>query len=349
MYCQKCGSQIADDAEFCPKCGNKIKGKDSSTVSTEKKADTVMNTVQAKDNKKVKIALIAIVAVAILGILIKCIGGIVGKTILSNYKQCPDLEVVATTVDDANGYFVVKNIGSQVIKDFTIAYVGYDVAGNVIDLGYNTTYETCDFTSANIMPDSVYGLDKYVYIGKRDVKFIDAMISSVTYKDGTTWGTEGLDAWAKDVSDEFSVEEYKNKVENMKSDAILAESNPYIEITGTAKFDDNKFSNSDDFEISVINIGDKTVKKFSVIVLQYDGNGYAAGVNFGFVVSNADRATVDPANLDAGQKGGWNWSLFFDADCKTYKTLIYDIEFKDGTTWTNEYALQWMLYNEDER
>jgi len=341
MFCQKCGNEISEETVFCPKCGNKVGGGNAVTKESAKED-------KEKGSKKAKFIVIGLVVAALIGIFIKCIGGIAGNSILHRYKECPDMEVVATAVNDGDGYFVVKNTGDRVVKDFTVAYVGYDNSGNVINLGNDTVYKTFTCESANILSGETYGLGKSTYLN-REVRYIDATISSVTYKDGEEWKTEGLDAWAKDISSEFSVEEYKKKIENMKTAAALAERNPYLEIVFSEKYDDNKYSNSDDLDLVVKNIGDKAVKTFNVILLEYDGNGYGVNVRFEYVVHSSNIVTVGSANLNPGDKNGWNWSLVFEPECKTFKTLINEIEFMDGTTWKNENALQWMLYNEDER
>ena len=118
----------------------------------------------------------------------------------------------------------------------------------------------------------------------------------------------------------------------------------------TKKYNDNMFSSQDDFDLIVKNIGNQTIQNISVIVLEYDNNGYAIRVSpYDFVTQNARAVTVDPANVEPWKTGGWNWSLFFDSECKSYDVIIYSIELKDGTTWSNENALPWMLYNEDRR
>ena len=354
MYCQKCGNAIADDADFCPKCGTKVKkaenaGEERSSSQIKAEVHDATASSNKKNNKKVTIAVIALVAIAVVGVVIKSIGGIIGSSVLSSYKIPTDVEVIATSVSGNYGYATIKNTGEKVIKDFTLAVVGYDASGNAISLGGNTLYRTFEFSTANVLPGAASALENTVYLNN-SVKYMDVTVSEIVYKDGSTWKTDGLDAWAKDVSDEFSVENHKQTIEGMKTKAVLAEENPYIKITGTSKYNNNRYSTNEEFSLEIQNVGDKTIKKFDVIVLQYDSNGYAINVSpYSFVTTNGRTATVDPANIDPNESGGWTWSLFMQGECDSYKVLPYHIEFKDGTVWSNENALPWILYNEDKR
>ena len=358
MYCQNCGSKIDEDVKFCPKCGEEIYHKQESAFSQDSiRSDEDSNTelspfkswISKIGPKKAVIVIAVIVVIAVAGVILRSIGGIIGESSITSYQKASDLEILATMVQGENGYFMVKNTGNQVITDFTLTVAGFDASGNVIDLTGSTVYQSFDFATTNILPDTVFGLKNYVYL-RQDVKYMEAMVSSITYKDGSVWSTKGLDAWTKDVSDDFSVEEYRHSIDAMKSDAILAESNEYLKITGSSKYSDNQFSNDDDFDFSAENIGDRDIQKFDIIVMEYDANGYGISVSpYEFVMQNCRVVSADPANLMANCEATYNKSLFFESECKTYNTLVYEIEFKDGTKWTNEYAFQWMLYNKDKR
>jgi len=183
------------------------------------------------------------------------------------------------------------------------------------------------------------------------IKYFDATIASVTYMDNTTWEARGLDVWAKEVSDAFTIEGYQEKTEELKEDALLAESNPYIQILGSEKNENRPY-----FTIDIENVGEKTIKDFTIIVLQYDENGYAVNASLrvgtywdATVVRNAKNYTFESANIKADIKCQGRSNTIFESECATYKVIIYAIEFIDGSIWTNDYAMQWQLYNENER
>lgn len=348
MFCQKCGNKISEDALFCPKCGNKIAA-EKTYIELEEVSEPKKEIPKTVDSKKTKLILVGVLIVAVLGIFLKCIGGLIGGSAFSNYKICPDLEMVQSYVNDNKGYFMVKNTGEKTIRDFSVVYIGHDSNGNMVKSGYNESYGTIKCDSANILPGDVYGLGREYYLTVSGMKYVSMTVSEVVYDDGSTWSTKGLDAWAKDAGDIFSVEEYKQKIENMKTDALLAEVNPYAEITRIKKTNENQYSDEDDLDITLKNIGNQTIKRIEIIIAEYDKNGYGVGINFPFVTVNTKAASISNANLPAGTQGSWGWSLFFEPTCSTSKGLVYQVELEDGTVWTNEHALHWMLYHQDRR
>lgn len=53
-YCQQCGAQLDDDADFCTECGNHVNPKSGNSISISKKT--------------ILIGVIAIIIIAVIGI-----------------------------------------------------------------------------------------------------------------------------------------------------------------------------------------------------------------------------------------------------------------------------------------
>jgi len=112
MFCQNCGNQVDNNTEYCPKCGSKIV-KNLDTENMEK-----VQEIKPKKKKNGKVILVGIVVIAVIGIIIKCMGGIIGNSVLSHYEACPDLEVLCTNMDGNDGYYTICNNGEKTIKDY---------------------------------------------------------------------------------------------------------------------------------------------------------------------------------------------------------------------------------------
>ena len=300
--------------------------------------------------KQILLVSLLIVAIAILA---KIVAGHEGGILPARYEPCPDLSVEITTVCDNSGHFMVQNTGKQVISDFTIVYVGYDSNGMLVKSDYGKEdYSEGTFTSVNLLPGQVFwswdsGRSLWV---DSSVKYLDAAISTATYANGREWRATGLSKWAKDVAKKFSVESYARTVEHMRSAASKAESASDLEIISSEKYNDNRFSNKDDLKLQIKNTGQNTIKDVKFIILQYDANGYGIGDGYGsHCVRNADTLRFTDANLPAGSSSTVEWNLLFEPQCRDYKLLVFTVEYTDGTIWKNEYAMQWMLYNESKR
>ena len=267
------------------------------------------------------------------------------------YKPTKDLVVEVSTLDSdrREAISIVKNNSEKTIKEYTLANIGFDSNGNNVKLGYDEVYELTSFESANILPGNVHGIDKYSYISE-DIFYVISTVVKITYMDGTTWEAEAIEKWAEDEIKNFSVEKYKKKIESYSVESNNAVNNGYIQIVTTDKYHDNQFSTKDDLDATVKNIGSKDIRSFSLLIAQYDQNGYGVNTSpYDIIKQNMSGADVDDANLKVGGTDEFSWSLFFAPDCKEYKIIVNEIEFSDGTTWKNPYLLQWILYNEDKR
>ena len=179
-----------------------------------------------KKNKKINVIIFIIVCICIIYKIFVVNGEI-------TYSECTDLEIQALYFNDYDnyGYFTVKNVGDKVIKDFTVAYIGFDSNGNNIKVGYDEDiFEKVKFETANIIPGSVYGLDSTIYIYDDNISYFDIAIESITYKDGEKWEMKGIENWANKSANSFDINSIKETKENLKTKALLAEKNDYLKI-----------------------------------------------------------------------------------------------------------------------
>ena len=364
MFCPKCGTEIAKEALFCMKCGAKIEqipnmvNEQSAEVAVEEpktseKAPNVDFIKKIEENKNSKKIFMGIIIGVIILAIIKILTGFGGEggVSLGKYEPAEDLKVVGATLDH-NGYtvVVVENTGDKTVQDYEVAYIGYDSAGNPVKLDGSNWHEIGLIQTANIMPGETYGLNKTFYTGNSSISYVEAAVNKITYTDGSEWIAKNIESWVKAATEEFSVEEYKQSIEDMKALAVLAESNPYIQLEKSKKYSDNRFSNQDDLDVYYKNIGSQDVRSIESIIMQYDSNGYAVNVSpYSYVTINCRKTSFEDANVVAGGTASGNNSLFFESDCEDYKILITELEFMDGTKWTNKNTFQWILYNQNKR
>lgn len=125
MYCQKCGENLVDGAAFCPHCGTKVKSPvvgfisdhDSFLADTDKQPKSEANATPSLQRKS-KIFIIAIAAIAVIAVGIKLVPGNIGSIRGgSKYEPCPDLSVEVTKISGRynSGYVFVKNVGSKTV------------------------------------------------------------------------------------------------------------------------------------------------------------------------------------------------------------------------------------------
>lgn len=115
-----------------------------------------------------------------------------------------------------------------------------------------------------------------------------------------------------------------------------------------------KYIYEDQIGLDVTNHTDKIVRTADVLVCAYDENGLPVSVDLSFyrghdVVS----LSLDDVNLAAGASwsshaSNWGWDINGDSTDKMvqFRGCVNEVEFTDGTSWSNPYAAAWMsLYS----
>lgn len=286
----------------------------------------------------------------------------------SDYTISDELTILAGYLKVSNAGFgkhyitFVKNNSNDTIVDYSIAYIGFDINGNVTDANTGADkYGEEKITMANILPNAVYGLTDGatdgIYVGDdNDVRYVKSAVSYIKFKSGEEWEMDDLDAWADDTIKNFSVEEQKNYPQSLKSDAEKAMVNPYLSIVNSKTVPNgNSFYDALDLEFTIKNICDKTIRACSIIILEYeDGNegiklpNQMWNFNYQYVTNNSYQIDVE---LPTNQQEELNFvaEAALVGNCKDYLLIVESIEFEDDTVWSNDCALQFMIYNENSK
>lgn len=336
ITCKKCGAELKHGQAFCPNCGA------ATTSDTDSPLDSSPSSIAKKSIPPKMFLFAGAILIIVLAIALKFAWPQL-SSIIQTFKESEDLQVTCThIIEDCYGAVAVRNTGEKAIRDYEIVYVLFDANGINIDVSISETiFGTYAYSSANILPGDIYGWDMGYFStfgDNRNVRYMEATVSRITYTDGSIWEAQGLTAWANETVKNFSVEAYKQKIENMESDSKNAENNPYVQVIA------NRISTThseDDLELVMKNISGKDITALSLYITQYDQNGY--GVD-GYI-----RKVVKGHTLSNGNTYSYSSSMFFSTSTKYQKVIVSSLEFSDGTVWNNPYAPQWSLYNVDMR
>lgn len=283
----------------------------------------------------------------------------------SAYTISDKLEIKAEYLKVCFGkHFIafVKNCSEDTIIDYSIAYVGFDINGNVTDANtVGRKFGERKMSMANILPGSVHGFSdgstEGIYVGDDNaVRYVKSVVSYIKFKSGEEWEIGDLDAWAEDTIKNFSVEEQKKYPQSLKADAEKAMNNPYLTILNTnAKASENVLVDTLDLEMTFKNIGEKPIRSFSLIVLEYeDGNkgvtlpNHSWAVNYQYITNNSHQIDAE-LPLSPQQEFEAVAESALVSYCKDFLIIVEYIEFEDDSVWYNDCALQFMIYNEAEK
>lgn len=272
----------------------------------------------------------------------------------SGFKESKDLVVCSTyyNAEEKRCRFCVKNIGDEQIVNFTVAVVGYNSSGNMLHLGEDSIYMTKSFHQTNIFPKDIYindndiGID--IGIMPENIKYIKATVIEITYFDGDKWESSDPDKWVKKLPKNLDVESFKK---NLFLNANKAKYNPYLEIGSEYALERESYRvyGKYDLTLDFKNISDKNISKYKIVCAEFESNYHATSLGAsGFISDNATLLEVNNNDLKINA-GNSKSIIFYDAiGASTSKldTIVYSIEFDDGTTWSNEYALEWLNANE---
>lgn len=291
-----------------------------------------------------------------------------GKSVKGD-KTCSyseDLIILATYLP-GTGYtykdiiYTLKNNSNDTILDYSIAFLAFDLNGNVtkINGAYgDKRYAEKKVTMANILPGGVYGLgesmsDAKHYLGSDNtIRYIESVITHIAFKDGDVWDLEDPELWVDETVSNFSVEEHKNQSESLKTDAKKASVNPYVSVSESdlslssnpigARMETYGYT----LKCGFINEGEKPIRTVSIIVTGYDAQNNPAELSSSYVTSNSRGFILNCENFTPGEENYGEWENAISKNCDNIKIIVESIEFEDDTVWTNEYALQYMMYSE---
>lgn len=271
------------------------------------------------------------------------------RTVSNTYCPPEDAGLTFLGISD-NGYgviSVIENKGDQAIKNVTIELACFDRNG------YWTEYDSlCDFISLdydtiNLLPgenkilNGSYGLSD-------NHRYVDGAISYIEYMDGSVWESETIEAWEEKCKGGFDIEKWRANIEGMKEladKAISDNKHMSISIKGSKR---DSFVHAN-LNMNIGNIGSRAITSFTILMLCFDSNGFPVNTGHGNLASNSCCYIIEGQSAKSNEHGTASFEFYIsqDAGIQSLEGIVSEIEFSDGTIWTNPYAPYWELYYGD--
>lgn len=260
-----------------------------------------------------------------------------------SFEACPnavvplvkhDVMEVAGTYFESYDYYI-QNTGDTAITDIEIAIMQFDKDFLPMSKEYVTQSMSINIPAGKMSYEG-FGNPKDSYV--EQAEYCVSTPISVTYRDGTEWKAENLDLWVDDVYKNYTLDMWKDAINSLKENAEKAENNEYlgnvknINVYASAKGADVNFHTPNNYDKTMIN-------KFSVYIIFYNKSGEYLNIQ-GFSVTQDAAETLD------ADQGGYPLYAQVNADnFGSAKSVIGEILYMDGTTWTNPYLDEWQCYN----
>lgn len=262
----------------------------------------------------------AILLAAMLLLSMTACGGATTQKEPEAYVPPTDIEVVLAFVEE-KAVVVTQRLVDKELKAIELACSYYDAAGNRI----SSERIECTFSTQDTR--SIWNFDV-----PSGCEYIDAIIASVTYPDGTTNACPGVSTWT-DLGIVLNLQTRETEFQNMKKlQGAAAENCPGATATlGQLEEGRQKVE---------VTAGDKAVKNIVLFVLWYDEAGAPVSCG-GSYVKNGEGINI--SELKAEEKATFSFEA--PEGAAKAKTIVRQITFTDDTLWENEYYHQWAYVN----
>ena len=240
------------------------------------------------------------------------------------YVPSEDIEIAVTYVDEM-AKVVTRRTSDKKMTGIVLACVYFDELGTLL-----RAFEQieCTFSSDNAL--SVWSFTPPI-----GCTYVEAVIDSVIYADGTTKVCSGVSTWAEDIAANFTVAAKEKQFADMvakeaeeakKCDAVTYKTEVLTDGT---------------MELTLENKSGKDIEKAVFYMLWFDKNGAPIDMD-GVLVSNSE--TVSAKQLKAEETTTYIVSV--PEGAASVKTIVQTINFADETTWTNDLVYEWAVANQ---
>lgn len=239
----------------------------------------------------------------------------------AKYVPSEEVEVALAFVEE-EAVVVTRRLVAQELQSVELACNYYTAEGEKIG-----TYQRieCDFSTQDTL--SIWNFEV-----PENCRYMEAVIASVTYPDGTKKECEGVTQWGE-REEKIDMQAYNKNIEKIKeSQAAAAENCPSVTIRlGTLKDGKQKLE---------LTAGEKVVKDLTLYVLWHDENGAPVDCN-GLFVKNAE--SISSGGLQAQQTAFY--SIAAPAGAASAKIIVRKVNFEDEAPWENAYFYEWAFVN----
>lgn len=239
----------------------------------------------------------------------------------AKYVPSEEVEVALAFVEE-EAVVVTRRLVAQELQSVELACNYYTAEGEKIG-----TYQRieCDFSTQDTL--SIWNFEV-----PENCRYMEAVVASVTYPDGTKKDCEGVTQWGEKQG-KFDLQAYQKNIEKMKENqGAAAENCPAVAVQpGALKDGKQKLE---------LTAGKTAVKDLTLYVLWYDETGAPVDCG-GLFVKNAE--SISSGGLQAQQTA--YYSIEAPVDAASAKIIIRKVNFENETPWENTYFYEWAFVN----
>lgn len=250
--------------------------------------------------------------------------GAAGKNSLEAYVPSEDFEVAVAFVDRGAAKVATRKISDREVSAIELACVYFD--GNGEQVGQSEQIQ-CDFTTED-------SLSIWSFAAAQSSKYMEVVVSGVTYADGTQHACPGVSDWIQATVKSFSIEKHKQKMEKLATEeAVKAQQCDAVELNLEAPVNNEQ-------NVGVKNLSGKKIATVTIYQLLYDPDGVPMDVK-GVFIPNAKKISAEI--LDVGEEA--TYTVVVPEDTTTVKGIVQSVIFEDGSVWENNYVYEWAVCN----
>lgn len=245
------------------------------------------------------------------------------------YVPLTDVEVAVAFVENETATVITRASSDAEMKELELTCVFYGENG--AQVGEVETIE-CEIVTTNGRFHIWTFRPTLAYISK----YVDAIVSGVTYADGTTKNCSGAATWAAGAAKAFTLDNYNKRMDEVaKKEAVAAEKCDAVEFS-------MKLAEENKVKITAKNIGNKDISEVVLYVLWFDADGAPVDIK-GVPYKNVEKISVEDLAVD--EEATYNATAVKNA--AAYKAIVKSVTFKDETVWENDYFYEWGLVNRE--
>lgn len=239
----------------------------------------------------------------------------------SSYVPSTKAKVASSFVVNGEAKFVIDLIddNADVVK-VSIACMYFDENGKVIG-----TYETLSCKVENQKRSS------WETAAPANCVYAVATVCATTDSQGNTDTCAGIDDWAKETEDTFTVAAHKLQLNTWALLGATAEINEYVKI-------ENLICENTTLEIELTNLKNYEIPKLQIYLLLFDENGNPMNVSGN---SAPNSKLLELTNLLAEETATYEYTI--PEGTASVKAAVRFVQIGEEEVWNNPYLYEWLF------
>lgn len=238
------------------------------------------------------------------------------------YVPSEDIEVAVAFIDNGTAKVVTRKTSDKELKSIDLACVYYNGNGT----GSSERIQ-CDFSSEGT-------LSIWTFTAQTGSIYMDAIIASVTFADGTVHTCPGVDSWVSLAKLGYSEEDHNKKMEALATtEAAAAEKCDAVELKPGTPAEGK-------LELGVKNNSGKEINEVVAYLLWFDAEGKPIDKK-GVLVANAEKISAKTLAVDEDA----SYTATAPENAASVKAVVQSVTFTDETVWENIYVYEWAVVN----